>query len=50
MEQDPIQAISNEIESAAAADNIGMFTIKTANRTVAYAYTTEIPREASLRL
>ena len=35
MEQDPIQAISNEIESAAAADNIGMFTIKTANRTVA---------------
>ena len=44
MEQDPIEAISNEIESAAAADNIGMFTIKTANRTVADASRRPNPR------
>ena len=35
MEVDPIKAISAEVESAAAADNIGMFTVKTANRTIA---------------
>lgn len=34
MEVDPIKAISAEVESAAAADNIGMFTVKTANRTL----------------
>ena len=34
MEEDPIKAISAEIDSAAAADNIGMFTVKTANRTL----------------
>lgn len=34
MQEDPIKAISAEIESAAAADNIGMFTVKTANRTL----------------
>ena len=44
MEQDPIEAISNEIESAAAADHIGMFTIKTANRTVADASRRPNPR------
>lgn len=31
---DPIQAITQEIESAAATDNIGMFSIKSANRTL----------------
>ena len=40
MQQDPIKAISAEIESAAGAENIGMFTIKTANRTL---------KDASLR-
>ena len=35
MQEDPIKAISAEIESAASADNIGMFTVKTANRTLA---------------
>ena len=35
MQQDPIKAISAEIESAAGAENIGMFTVKTANRTLA---------------
>ena len=34
MEVDPIQAISAEVESAASSDNIGMFTVKTANRTL----------------
>ena len=34
MEVNPIEAISAEGESAAAADNIGMFTVKTANRTL----------------
>lgn len=34
MQEDPIKAISAEIESAASADNIGMFTVKTANRTL----------------
>lgn len=34
MEVNPIEAISAEVESAAAADNIGMFTVKTANRTL----------------
>ena len=34
MEVNPIVAISAEVESAAAADNIGMFTVKTANRTL----------------
>lgn len=40
MQQDPIKAISAEIESAAGAENIGMFTVKTANRTL---------KDASLR-
>jgi hypothetical protein len=31
---DPIQAITQEIESAAATENIGMFSIKSANRTL----------------
>ena len=35
MQTDPVKAISAEIESAAATENIGMFTIKTANRTLA---------------
>ena len=35
MNDNPIQAISAEIERAASADNIGMFTVKTANRTLA---------------
>ena len=35
MQQDPVKAISAEIESAASAENIGMFTVKTANRTLA---------------
>ena len=35
MQEDPIKAISAEIESAASADKIGMFTVKTANRTLA---------------
>ena len=35
MEVDPIKAISAEVERAASADNIGMFTVKTANRTIA---------------
>ena len=34
MEVDPIKAISAEVESAASSDNIGMFTVKTANRTL----------------
>ena len=34
MAVNPIEAISAEVESAAAADNIGMFTVKTANRTL----------------
>lgn len=34
MQQDPITAISAEIERAAATENIGMFTVKTANRTL----------------
>ena len=35
MQQDPIKAITAEIERAAGAENIGMFTVKTANRTLA---------------
>ena len=35
MQQDPVQAITAEMERAASADNIGMFTVKTANRTLA---------------
>ena len=35
MKQDPIKAISAEIESVAQAESIGMFTVKTANRTLA---------------
>ena len=35
MEVNPIQAISAEVENAASADNIGMFTVKTVNRTIA---------------
>jgi len=34
MQNDPIKAISAEIEGAAGAENIGMFTVKTANRTL----------------
>ena len=34
MEIDPIKAITQEIESAAATDYVGMLTIKTANRTL----------------
>ncbi len=34
MQYDPVKAISAEIESAASAENIGMFTVKTANRTL----------------
>ena len=34
MQNNPIQAISAEIERAASGENIGMFTIKTANRTL----------------
>ncbi len=40
MQQDPIKAISAEMERAASAENIGMFTVKTANRTL---------KDASLR-
>lgn len=35
MQQDPVQAITAEMERAASAENIGMFTVKTANRTLA---------------
>lgn len=35
MQQDPVQAITAEMERAASSDNIGMFTVKTANRTLA---------------
>lgn len=35
MQQDPVQAITAEMERAASTDNIGMFTVKTANRTLA---------------
>ena len=38
MQTDPIKAISAEIESAAATENIGMFTIKSANRTLSDAH------------
>ncbi len=34
METDPIKAICAEVESATSSDNIGMFTVKTANRTL----------------
>lgn len=34
MKDDPIEAVSAEIESVAAAETIGMFTVKTANRTL----------------
>lgn len=35
MQQDPVHAITAEMERAASSDNIGMFTVKTANRTLA---------------
>ena len=34
MQQDPVQAITAEMERAASGQNIGMFTVKTANRTL----------------
>ncbi len=34
MEVDPIKAITAEVESASSSENIGMFTVKTANQTL----------------
>lgn len=34
MEIQPLKAICDEIDNASSADNIGMFTVKTANRTL----------------
>ena len=42
---DPITAIIAELESSHETDNIGMFTIRTANRTIAEAAMRPNPRQ-----
>ena len=42
---DPITAIIAELESSQETDNIGMFTIRTANRTIAEAAMRPNPRQ-----
>lgn len=45
MTNDPITTITEEIESLSGTESIGMFTVKTANRTIADAALRPDPRE-----